>query len=94
MDSDVEGQDTVTGPDLPPTSNTQETGQNICNRGLSKKLHKIMVHDRKEIRWAQHLPGAGRGTEPGWVEETSKFGKAKEAGICGTDTGKKEAAQS
>ena len=81
----------------PPIFNTWKTGQNMCSQGLDKGLPGIMVHERKETRWTQDCTStpsrAGRGREPGWAEESSKFGQVKETRVCGPDTGQKGAAQ-
>lgn len=72
------------GPDLPPTSNHQETGQNIQNNGLQplgKGQHRTVISERKSKQGGSHnCPkrrpgaflggGAGKGT-PSRVQGTS-----------------------
>ena len=75
------------------TLNTWKTKQNKCNRALDKGLRGIMVHERKISGWAWQLhwhPLRDRERNRAWWS----WENSKEAQVCGTDTGWKEAAQS
>lgn len=82
----VEGSERVTGQVDPPIVSTWK---NKCNKGLDKRLHGIMVHKRKETRWAwqlhQHRPRVCRDRSTAWwsCEELEVWG-GKEAPILGS----------